>query len=108
MKQLELERMSVDDLWKLHIDVGEALAVRLVAEKELLDERLRQLNSRPGFDRRIGTSERRHYPPVYPKFQNPDDPKETWSGRGKQPRWLAQQLGSGHAIDEFKIQMAAE
>jgi hypothetical protein len=27
MKLVELERMSADDLWKLHVEVGEALAV---------------------------------------------------------------------------------
>ena len=36
MKLNELERMSVDDLWKLHTEVGEALAVRLAAEKRCL------------------------------------------------------------------------
>jgi DNA-binding protein H-NS len=31
----------------------------------------------------------RKYPRVFPKFRNPKEPSETWSGRGKQPRWLA-------------------
>jgi len=28
------------------------------------------------------------YPKVEPKFCNPADPTETWSGRGKQPHWV--------------------
>jgi DNA-binding protein H-NS len=108
MKQDAFERMSVDDLWKLHVEVGEALAIKLVAEKEVLEGRLKQLKANPSSERRIATSERRQYPPVIPKFRNPNDPSETWSGRGKQPRWLKHQLVSGHSIDEFKIQMAAE
>jgi H-NS histone family len=24
---------------------------------------------------------------VFPKYRNPDQPAETWTGRGKQPRW---------------------
>jgi hypothetical protein len=40
-------------------------------------------------------SERRPYPPISPKYRNPDLPSETWSGRSKQPRWLVAQLRSG-------------
>ena len=108
MKLGELERMSVDDLWKMHREVGEALAVKLVAEKDVLEERLKQLKAKPAFERRIAKSERRRYPPVFPKFQNPDDPSETWAGRGKQPRWLTKQLRSGKKKDDFRIKMAAE
>jgi DNA-binding protein H-NS len=41
---------------------------------------------------------------VAPKYRNPDNPAETWSGRGKQPRWLAAHTGQGRSLDEFKIQ----
>ena len=41
MKLVELERMSADDLWKLHVEIGEALAARLTVEKDLLEERLK-------------------------------------------------------------------
>ena len=108
MKQDAFERMSVDDLWKLHVEVGEALAIRLVAEKEVLEGRLKQLKANPSSERRIAPSERRQYPPVIPKFRNPNDQSETWSGRGKQPRWLTEQLRSGKRMGDFKIEMAAE
>ncbi|MCA1458894.1 H-NS histone family protein [Bradyrhizobium sp. BRP22] len=40
---------------------------------------------------------------VKPKYQNPDQPSQTWTGRGKQPRWLAAQLKLGKHIDDFKV-----
>jgi DNA-binding protein H-NS len=40
---------------------------------------------------------------VAPKYRNPDNPAETWSGRGKQPRWLAAYTGQGRNLEEFKI-----
>jgi DNA-binding protein H-NS len=49
------------------------------------------------------TRERRAYPRVFPKYRNPNEPSETWSGRGKQPRWLTAALKTGHTIDEFVI-----
>ncbi len=40
---------------------------------------------------------------VPPKYRNPADPGETWSGRGKQPRWLTALLAKGRKAEEFLI-----
>ncbi|WP_374013095.1 H-NS family nucleoid-associated regulatory protein [Pseudoxanthomonas koreensis] len=40
---------------------------------------------------------------VAPKYRNPANPKETWTGRGKQPRWLAAYTGKGRDLGEFLI-----
>jgi DNA-binding protein H-NS len=40
---------------------------------------------------------------VAPKYRNPANESETWSGRGKQPRWLAAYTGQGRSLDEFRI-----
>ena len=40
---------------------------------------------------------------VAPKYRNPDNPKETWSGRGMHPRWLAEQVRRGKSAADFLI-----
>jgi len=40
---------------------------------------------------------------VAPKYRNPENPKETWAGRGKQPRWLAAYTAKGRDLGEFVI-----
>jgi len=40
---------------------------------------------------------------VAPKYRNPANGKETWTGRGKQPRWLAAETGKGKKLEEFLI-----
>jgi len=40
---------------------------------------------------------------VEPKYRNPANPVETWSGRGKPPRWLAEYLNKGRNREEFLI-----
>jgi len=40
---------------------------------------------------------------VAPKYRNPGNSTETWTGRGKQPRWLAAETGKGRKLDEFLI-----
>jgi DNA-binding protein H-NS len=49
------------------------------------------------------TSKRRPYPPVLPKFRNPDNPAETWSGRGRKPGWFTEKLRLGKRIEELRL-----
>ena len=95
--KVELDRMKTDDLWSLHVEISQLLQQRIRQEKLRLEERLKLL--------RTPVSDRRPYPPVTPKYRNPDQPSETWAGRGKQPRWLVAQLISGRRIEDFRIQL---
>jgi len=40
---------------------------------------------------------------VAPKYRNPANPEEVWSGRGMTPRWLASYLQQGKSKDDFLI-----
>jgi len=40
---------------------------------------------------------------VAPKYRNPGNPKETWTGRGKHPRWMAELLTKGKKVEDFLI-----
>jgi DNA-binding protein H-NS len=93
MKPAEFEEMNTNELWALHDKITRMLEQKIRKEKMLWEERLRLL----------GGSERRSYPPVHPKYRNPERPFETWAGRGKRPRWLVAQLKSGKRIDDFRI-----
>ena len=37
------------------------------------------------------------------RYRNPDNPEETWSGRGKPKKWLQEKLDQGRTIDEFSV-----
>jgi DNA-binding protein H-NS len=40
---------------------------------------------------------------VAAKYANPDNPSETWTGRGRKPRWLSAKLKDGDKIDKYLI-----
>jgi DNA-binding protein H-NS len=40
---------------------------------------------------------------IAPKFRNPQDPVQMWSGRGRQPVWLRTALRRGASLDQFRI-----
>jgi DNA-binding protein H-NS len=101
MKQIELEFLSAGELWDFHEILVAALVARIIAEKNVLEDRLSKLNRRPQVDQvskipKLGRT-------VLPKYRNPNQPSETWTGRGKQPRWLAAELKSGKQLDDFLI-----
>lgn len=100
----DLEALSADELYLLHLNVAAVLKGKLTAKMQLLEQQLHRLH--PSEGPAISQS-RRPYPPVRAKFQNPDQPLECWSGRGKRPRWLDAQLRSGKRIDDFRIDRAA-
>ena len=51
-----------------------------------------------------GGKSRRTYPRALPdQYRNSSAPNETWSGRGKQPRWLVAAMTTGRKIDDFRI-----
>lgn len=112
-KKPNLDLMSVDEMWQLHEEIIRVLAARLTSEKRALEKRLSQLGREKGevtqsepLDLKLkvnASARRRKYPRVFPKYRNPNKSSETWSGRGKRPRWLAAALKAGHSIEEFVI-----
>jgi DNA-binding protein H-NS len=114
MKKIDLETMSIDDLWTLPEKVSRILSARIASEKHELEKRLAYLNRgadaiMQGTELASGNGEgkpRRKYPRVLPKYRNPSAPHETWSGRGKQPRWLVAAIKTGRKIDDFRISAA--
>jgi DNA-binding protein H-NS len=99
MKDRNFGTMSTDELWSLHEEVCAILSTKLGAEKQKLERRLARLDGRIEHEQKV----RRAYPKVHPKYRNPERPFETWSGRGKQPRWISAQLRSGNKVDELLI-----
>ena len=103
MKDSDLEKMSHDALWDLHQRIVEVLSRRLEDETRKLQKQLDELGRKSGKSPEE-LLQRRPYPKVQPKFRNPDNPSDTWSGRGKTPRWLAGLIAAGRKLDEFRIQ----
>jgi DNA-binding protein H-NS len=103
MKRNDFNSMSLDELWALRSEISSILKSKIAAEKAELEKRLRQLRSN-SLPSEAARRERRPYPRVFPKYRNPADPAETWAGRGRQPRWLTEQLRSGRKLDDFRIQ----
>ncbi|MEH6437349.1 H-NS histone family protein [Massilia sp. DD77] len=40
---------------------------------------------------------------VQARYKNPENNTQTWTGRGRQPKWIAEGIAGGKSLDDFRI-----
>jgi DNA-binding protein H-NS len=107
VKSLNLKSMSFDRLSNLRDQVDAVLSVKVAEERRRVQDQLGRLDRLViGGAHAKGTGRGGPRGAVAPKFRNPDNPDETWAGRGLKPRWLAAALKSGKKLEDFSIDAA--
>lgn len=104
MRDDQLDEMTVAELKELGTRVDKAIASRMSSERNELREKLRAMVEEAGFTLAdvVGNGRGKNRP-AGAKFANPANPSETWSGRGRQPKWLSSRLKSGQSIEDFRV-----
>ena len=102
MKSADFNRLSVDELLNMREIINEILTSKIGEERRTLELRMATLNR---FDQlgRPFTDGTLKFAKIPAKYQNPENPAETWAGRGKTPRWLAAALKRGKKREDFLI-----
>lgn len=102
---IDLNTMSLKELRDLQGQVAKAIANfedrRKQAALVVLEEKAKDLGfslaqltgAKPGRKRSVGV----------PKYVNPADPSDTWSGRGRKPKWFTDALGAGKSPEDMAI-----
>ena len=103
---MNLKSMSVDRLMDLRNRVAAALSAKVVEQRRTLESELAKLTRFQGGARSKGAFGWGARGKVAAKYRNPDNPAETWAGRGLKPRWLAAAIKSGKKMDDFLIAAA--
>jgi DNA-binding protein H-NS len=104
---MELNNLSLDELKKLHKDVDRAIksyeARKLAAARAELEAHAKALGVT--LKQVMGDSDvSKTRAPAVVKYRNPNNLDETWSGRGRKPRWLTVALTSvGAQLDDFAV-----
>ena len=100
----EIDRMSFRELQDLEAKIRRAKSAAQEKTRTDLKEKVEAMVAAAGFKvtdlfgGRGGKGRK-----VAAKYANPDDPSETWTGRGRKPRWLAAKLKDGDKMDKFLI-----
>ncbi len=102
---MDFNSLSLDELKRIRRDADKAIQTfEDRARKKALAEAEAVLRQH-GFtvEQILGKPTKATRAPVLPKYANPADPAETWSGRGRKPRWVVDALASGKSMDDLKI-----
>lgn len=104
---MDLSQLSLTELHDLVTQAKRELAERQKAERRQVMADIRALADSVGLgvnfleeEKASGSLKGRK---VAPKYRNPHNPEDTWTGRGMKPRWLAELLEQGRDIQEFAI-----
>jgi len=100
-----LEKMSYAELSKLEVEIARLKAEKQSEERAALREKMAAMASEHGFDvgELFGTG-RKGKGSVAPKYRDPKNPENTWTGRGRMPRWMvAATKGSKAKKEDFLI-----
>ncbi|MCK7594020.1 H-NS family nucleoid-associated regulatory protein [Pseudomarimonas salicorniae] len=102
---VNLENLSSRELEELIVAAAEQ---KKKLQKQRLSEvrgKLIEMAREEGYtiEELFGTGRGKAGRTVAPKYRNPDDPAQTWTGRGKRPRWVQAQLDAGKSLESLEI-----
>lgn len=96
LKGLQLEISN--EIKSRHQEEVKKAREQIVAIAQNLGVSVKELLANGGEKQRGGSVKK-----VQPQYKNPSDNSQTWSGRGRQPKWIVDGLASGKTLDDFRI-----
>lgn len=100
--KVNLANMSIEELVELVNDASELIEQKKKDRRKELRAQFEKLASESGLslsdivDKRSAAKPRG---PVAQKYRNPKNHEETWSGRGRRPKWVEALLATGKTLD---------
>ena len=106
---IDLTKMSRKELTKLRADIDKELIEADERERQEALKAAEQAAAKFGFslDELSGKGKRRKgkqkRAPSAPKFRNPENPEQTWSGLGRKPQWFHDAIANGVPTEKLEI-----
>ena len=113
--EFHISTIPTPKLKALFKDIETELKHREVTDKKKALERMRDIAAEYGLtlsevinkDGRVDTKKPKRKNAAQShkaKYSNPENPTQTWSGRGQQPKWVKEALAKGKTLEEFLTQ----
>jgi DNA-binding protein H-NS len=104
-----LAELSLEELAKVIESAQKALEARRLNERKNVIAEIHKLAASIGVTATISggavrkRGESLRGVKVAPKYRNPNDASETWTGRGVKPKWLKALTDAGRKVEDFLI-----
>lgn len=103
MSRINVDKMSLKQLLDLETKLQNAISTARERERAKVKEEMAALAAKHGFSLRDFMTGRAKGRVSAPKYANPDDPSQTWTGRGRKPNWLIAKVKKGATLDQLAI-----
>lgn len=103
--QVNVDAMSLKDLKELRGKVEKAITTFESRKKQEALSALEEKARAFGFSlsELVASAPARKRKPARAKYANPANKSETWTGRGRKPRWVEEALRAGKSPDDLLI-----
>lgn len=105
MSEINLNSLSLKELKDLQTQVGRAISSFEDRKKKEALAELEEKARSMGFSlaELTGATVTRKRAPATAKYANPANTSDTWSGRGRKPRWFEAAIKSGKTPEDMSI-----
>jgi DNA-binding protein H-NS len=94
MRNGQLDKMPLKELLALDAKVKAAIQEKRVSERHEMRAKMEELARASGFSvAELFGGRKGKGSKVAPKYRNPKDPTQTWTGRGRRPNWIVEAGG---------------
>lgn len=102
---MDLNNLSLKELKDLQSKVAKAIASFEERQKKEALAKLEEKAREMGFSlaELTGGASKTKRSVSAPKYANPANPSDTWTGRGRKPKWMVEAMAAGKSPEEFLI-----
>ncbi len=109
-----IKEMSLEELVALQKEVSQLITQKQADQKHKLAEQFKELAEKSGLElggitwteeegEKAPKKSERKKKKYHPKYRNPENPEQTWTGLGMKPRWVRALLEQGKTMDDLLI-----
>lgn len=105
MKKINLSELPLSELIRIQKEIPKIIIKAQRNEKKTLRKKIEALAAESGFniEEIMGKKVQKKRSKVKPKYENPDNTDQRWTGRGRKPLWVNDHLSEGGTLDDLLI-----
>ena len=104
-QQIDLRSSTVDELKMLQADIEEEMERKRGEDRERFFRDAQEMAQKYGVSVDVflnaDVGKRKERAPA--KYKNPSNPKQTWTGKGRQPTWVKELVAEGGTLEGMEI-----
>lgn len=99
-----IEKASVEELDEMQVLIQSTREIRHIEARNSALEAAKEAASKHGFNLDdLIKGKKGKKKTVAPKYRNPENAGETWTGRGRRPKWVEEALSKGKSLKSLEI-----